>query len=179
MPGLILFVAGGTFAPISYFVIGSGPVTVLGLLVAMLGFTCIALASARLPVSPEAYELMLRAEMQNTAALLEELDFENSAVYLPSAMTGGSAKALMRLAAGKGILEPKAKVPARLVVRHGRDPGDMAISVTTAGSMAVDLLETKPGLASSEIEAPRIYVLVDTLAIATPVVVRMTDDVLT
>ena len=47
MLGLVLCVAGGTFAPISYFAIGSVPFAVLGLSAIMLGFTCIVLAGTR------------------------------------------------------------------------------------------------------------------------------------
>ncbi|MBL7166988.1 MAG: hypothetical protein ISS55_11015 [Dehalococcoidales bacterium] len=175
MLGLVLCVAGGTFAPIAYFAIGSVPFTALGLSAIMLGFTCIALANARPPVSPEACELMLRTGMQNTAALLEELELRGKAVYLPSAMTDGSPKALIPLTDGQDILHIREKIPARLIVRYGREPGDMAISVTTAGSMHTDLLETKPGPTSGEIEAALTYILTGVLDIATSVAVRLTD----
>jgi len=174
MPGLALSVAGVTFAPIAYFAIGSVPFTVLGLSAIMLGFTCIALASARPSVSPDACELMLRAGMQNTTALLEELELRGNAVYLPSAMTGGSTRALIPLAAGQDINEIKGKIPARLIVRYGSNPGDMAISVTTAGGMTIDLLEAKPGPTSSEIEAAVIQILAGVLDIAASVAVKMT-----
>jgi hypothetical protein len=175
MLGLVLCVAGGTFAPISYFAMGSVPFAVLGLSAIMVGFTCIVLAGTRPPVSPEACELMLKTGMQNTAALLEELELRGKAVYLPSTITGGSPRALIPLADNQDILHIRKKIPARLIVRYGSDPGDMAIAVTTAGSMNIDLLETKPGPTSSEIEAALTYVLTGVLDIATSVAVRLTD----
>ena len=175
MLGLVLCVAGGTFAPIAYFAIGSVPFTALGLSAIMLGFTCIALANARPLISPEACELMLRTGMQNTAALLEELELKGKAIYLPSAKAGGSSRALISLVDGQDIIQVRGKIPARLIVRYGHDPGDMAISVTTAGSMSIDLLETRPGPTSSEIEAAVTYILTGVLDIAASVVVRLTD----
>jgi len=175
MLGLVLCVAGGIFAPISYFAIGSVPFTVLGLSAIMIGFTCIVLASTRPPVSPEACALMLKTGMQNTAALLEELELRGKAVYLPSTITDGPPRALIPLADGQDILRIREKIPARLIVRYGSNPGDMAIAVTTAGSMNIDLLETKPGPTSSEIEAALTYILTGVLDIATSVAVRLTD----
>ena len=164
--GLALCVAGGVFAPVSYFAIGSVPFAALGLSAIMVGFTCIVLANARPPVSPEACELLLKTGMQNTAALLEELELRGKAVYLPSSMTDGSARALIPLTDGRDILRVREKLPARLIVRYGRDPTDMAVAVTTAGSMSIDLLETKPGPTAREIQAAASYVLTGVLTSA-------------
>jgi len=175
MLGLVLCAAGGTFAPIAYFAIGSVPFAALGLSAIMLGFTCIALAKVRPPISPEACELMLRTGMQNTASLLEELELRGKAVYLPSTMTDGSPKALIPLINGQDIFHIRDKIPARLIVRYGRDPGDMAISVTTTGGMSISLLETRPGPTSAEIETAVTYILTGVLDMADSVVVRLND----
>jgi len=58
--GLVLCVAGGVFAPVSYFAIGSVPFAALGISAIMIGFTCVALADARPPVPPEACGLLLK-----------------------------------------------------------------------------------------------------------------------
>ena len=176
MLGLALCIAGGVFAPVSYFAIGSVPFTALGISAIMVGFTCVVLANARPPVSPEACELLLKTGMQNTAALLEELELRGKAVYLPSSVTNGSARVLIPLADGQDILHVGEKIPARLIVRYGRDPSDMAIAVTTAGSMSIDLLETKPGPTAREIEAAVAYVLTGVLDVGSSVAVRLTDD---
>ena len=175
MLGLVFCVAGSTLVPISHLAIGSVPLTVLGLSVAILGVTCFTLTSRKLPVSPEACGLILRTGIQNTAVLLEELEIRGSAIYLPFAMTGGSARALIPLAASQDIVETKGKIPARLIVRYNRDPGDMAISVATAGGMTIDLLEATPGPSSSEIEAAVSHILVGALDIASSVAVKLTD----
>jgi len=173
--GLVLCVAGGVFAPVSYFAIGSVPFAALGISAIMIGFTCVALANARPPVSPEACELLLKTGMQNTAALIEELGLRGRAVYLPSSMTDGFARALIPLADGQDIGRVREKVPARLLVRYGRDPADMAVAVTTAGSMSIDLLETKPGPTAREIQAATSHILTGVLDVSNSVAVSLTD----
>jgi len=173
--GVSLCAAGAIFAPVSYFVIGSVAMTALGISAVMLGFTCIALASARAPVSSEACELMLQTGMQNTAALLEELELTGKAVYLPSTMADGPGRALVPLSDGQAILRVRGKVPARLIVRYGLGPEEMAVSVTTPGAMTIQLLDTRPGPTPADIEAATGYILTGALDIATSVGVRMTD----
>jgi len=90
--GLGLCLAGAIFAPVSFFVINSVPLTAVGISALMIGFTCIALAGTRPYISPEACQLILKTGMENTAALLEELGLRNKAIYLPSAMREGIRK---------------------------------------------------------------------------------------
>ena len=78
--GLGVCLAGTIFAPISYFIINSVPLTAVGISAIMIGFTCIALANTRPYISPEACQLILKTGMENTAALLEELGLRNKAV---------------------------------------------------------------------------------------------------
>ena len=151
--GLGLCLAGTIFAPISYFIIGSVPLTAVGMSAIIIGFTCIALANARPYISPEACEVILKTGMENTAALLEELGIRNKAVYLPSSMRDGHPQALIPLGEDRDIQRVKGKIPGRLIVRYGVNPDDMAIAVTTPGSINIDMLETKPGPTSEEIEA--------------------------
>ena len=51
----------------------------------------------------------------------------------------------------------------------------MAIAVTTAGSINIDMLETKPGPTSAEIEAAVTYILTGVLDIANSASVKLTD----
>ena len=176
MLGLGLCVAGAIFAPISYFVINSVPLTAAGISAIMIGFTCIALANARPYISPEASQLMLQTGMENTAALLEELGIRNKAVYLPSKMRDGHPQALIPLTDGGSIQWIKEKIPGRLIVRYGLNPDEMAIAVTTPGSMNIDMLETRPGPTSGEIEAAANYILTGVLDIANSVAVNLADD---
>lgn len=173
--GLALCTAGAVFAPISYFILGSVPLTAVGMSAIIIGFTCIALANTRPYISPEACQLILKTGMENTAALLEELGLRNKAVYLPSSIRDGHPQALIPLVDGKNIQGIKEKIPGRLIVRYGVNPEEMAIAVTTPGSINIDLLETKPGPTSSEIEAAVTYILTGVLDIANSVTVNLTD----
>lgn len=173
--GLGLCLAGTIFAPISYFIIGSVPLTAVGMSAIIIGFTCIALANARPYISPEACEVILKTGMENTAALLEELGIRNKAVYLPSTMRDGHPQALIPLGEDGDIQRVKGKIPGRLIVRYGVNPDDMAIAVTTPGSINIDMLETKPGPTSGEIEAAVTYILTGLLDIANSVTVNLSD----
>ncbi len=173
--GLGLCLSGAIFAPISYFIINSVPLTAMGISAIMIGFTCIALANTRPHISPEACQLILKTGMENTAALLEELGLRSKAVYLPSAMRDGHPQALVPLVEGEDIQWVKKKIPGRLIVRYGVNPDEMAIAVTTPGSINIDMLETRPGPTSSEIEAAVSYILVSVLDIANSVTVTLAD----
>jgi len=173
--GLGLCLAGTIFAPISYFIIGSVPLTAVGMSAIIIGFTCIALANARPYISPEACEVILKTGMENTAALLEELGIRNKAVYLPSSMRDGHPQALIPLGEDRDIQRVKGKIPGRLIVRYGVNPDDMAIAVTTPGSINIDMLETKPGPTSGEIETAVTYILTGLLDIANSVTVNLSD----
>lgn len=173
--GLALCVAGGIFVPIAYFILGSVPLTAVGLSAIIIGFTCIALANARPYISPEACELILKTGMENTAALLEELGLRSKAVYLPSTMRDGHSQALIPLIDGKDVQWLKEKIPGRLIVRYGIKPDDMAIAVATPGSINIDMLETKPGPTADEIEAAATYILTGVLDIANSVTVNLAD----
>ena len=172
--GLCLF--GTIFSPISYFIIDSVPLTALGISALILGFTCIALADTRPYVSPEACEMILKTGMENTGALLEELGLKSKAIYLPSAMRDGHPQALIPLVDGRDIQQVKGKIQGRLIVRYGADPEDMAIAVATPGSINMDMLETKPGPTSGEIEAAATYILTGLLDLANSVNVNISDN---
>ncbi len=174
--GLGLCLAGAIFAPLSYFLINSVPLTATGISAVMIGFTCIALANTRPYISPEACQLILKTGMENTSALLEELGLKNKAIYLPSTMRDGHPQALIPLTGSEDIQWVRKKIPGRLIVRYGVNPDDMAIVVTTPGSINIDMLETKPGPTSGEIEAAATYILTGVLDIANSVTVSLVDN---
>ncbi|MBI4303756.1 MAG: hypothetical protein HY665_05415 [Chloroflexi bacterium] len=173
--GISLCVAGAVFMPISYFLIRSVPLTAVGMSAIIIGFTCIALAGTRPYLSPEACQLLLRTGMENTAALIEELGLRNKAIYLPSSTRDGRPQALIPLAENGQIPWGKEHIPGRLIVRYGANPDDMAIAVTTPGSINIDMLETKPGPTASEIQAAATYILVGVLDISSSVNVNLVD----
>jgi hypothetical protein len=164
--GIGLCLAGAIFAPVSYFLVNSIPLTAIGISAIMIGFTCIALANARPYISPEACQLMLKTGMENTAALLEELGLTGKAIYLPSSMRDGHPQAIVPLTDSGPVNFTEKTIPGRLIVRYGLKPEDMAISVTTPGSINIEMLETMPGPSSEEIETAINYILTGVLDIA-------------
>lgn len=90
-------------------------------------------------------------------------------------MREGHPQALIPLVDNKEVQLVKEKIPGRLIVRYGVNPDDMAIAVTTPGSINISMLETKPGPTSSEIEAAATYILTGLLDLANSVTVNMTD----
>jgi hypothetical protein len=173
--GIGLTIAGAVLAPIFYFIVDSVPLTAAGLSAIMLGFTAIALANARPYLSPEACRILLRTGMENTAALLEELQIKNKAIYLPAALRDGHPQAIIPLGGKADMRSIKEKLPGRLIIRYGPDSADMAIAVTTPGSTCLDLLENKPGPGMDEIESAITYILTGVLDVASGVKVNFAD----
>ena len=174
--GMGLTVAGAIFAPVAYFLINSIPLTSIALSSVMVGFTGIVLAASRPTISPEAARLLLETGMENIAALLEELGLNNKAVYLPAAMRIGNAQALIPLSGDIEISRIKDKIPRRLIVRWGDNPGDMAIAVTAPGGIGLNNLEIKSGPTSSEIEQAAAYVLTGLLDLADSIEVHINNE---
>lgn len=170
--------AGTVFAPVSYFIIGSIPFTAIGISTIIIGFTCVTLANTRPSISPEACQLILKTGMENTGALLEELGLRNKAIYLPSAMRDGHPQALVPLVDGKDIEKIRGKIPGRLIVRYGANPDEMAIAVTTPGSINLEMLESKPEPTSDGIEAAITYILTGVLDLASSVTVSIVDSLI-
>lgn len=167
--------AGALFAPLAYFTLASVPLAAVGMSAIIIGFTCLALANARPYISPEACQLMLKTGMENTASLLEELGLTGKAIYLPSTMRDGHPQALIPLTENGDIPRVRGAIPGRLIVRYGVNPDDMAIAVTTPGSINIDMLATKPGPTAEEIEAAATYILTGVLDIASSVKVTLVD----
>jgi hypothetical protein len=198
--GIILAAAGAVLAPVFYFLLDSPALTATCVSAIILGFTCIGVANARPYLSPDAARMLLKTGMENTAALLEELGLKNKAVYLPStadskaiAIIPLTDKSEMPVPLPYGIprepdeiginsndpqtsnLKPRTPFTGRLIVRYGTGLEDMAIAVTTPGSVSVSLLEHKPGPAAGEIESALNYLLTGVLDIAGGVTVNVAD----
>jgi hypothetical protein len=173
--GIGLSIAGAAIAPVFYFIVGSAPLAAAGISAVILGFTCIALADARPYLSPEACRLLLRTGMENTAALLEELGIKNKAIYLPAALRDGHVQALIPLAEKSDLRNLRQKLPGRLIVRYGPNPEDMALALTTAGSVNLQMLPDKPGPTADEIESSIVYLLSGVLDVADGAKVNMVE----
>jgi len=155
-----------------YFILGSVPLSALGLSFIMLGLTCIALANTRPPISPEASQMMLQTGIQNIAALLEELGLNAKAIYLPRSLRNGRSQALIPLRENLDTARISDRIPGRLIVRYGRDPDDLGIAVTTPGSICLNGLEGELGPNSAELASALTRILVGMLDIASSVSVN-------
>lgn len=176
--GVGLCCAGAVFAPVSYFVIDSVALTALAVSAMIVGFTSIALSNTRPNISPEACELMLKTGTENTAALLEELNLQSKAIYLPSSSRSGVSQAIIPLAEGDGPVQPRGNISGRLIVRYGPNSGDMALAVATPGSINIKMLDARPGPTADDIESAATHVLVGILDIATSVTVRLSEELI-
>jgi hypothetical protein len=174
--GIGLCLVGTIFAPISYFIIESVPLSAVGISAIMIGFVSLVIANVRPYISPEISELVFKTGMENTAALLEELGLRSKAVYLPATMRDGQPQALIPLVPDRKIPLVKSRIPGRLIVEYGDSSDGRAIAVTTLGSKAIDMLETRPGPISSEIEAAMTDILTGVLDIAESVTVNLMGD---
>ena len=173
--GIILAAAGAVLTPIFYFIVNSVPLTSVGMSTVILGLTSMALANARPYISPEASQTLLRTGMENTSALLEELGLQNKAIYLPSHLRDGHPQALIPLTGNADLSHIKDKLPGRLIVRYGPEADDMAIAVTTIGSINLEMLDNKPGPSADEIESAITYIAIGVLDIASSVRVNIID----
>lgn len=172
--GIGLCVVGACFALGAYYVMDSVPLTAIGLSTIVIGIVCIALPNYRPYVSPEAWQMLLIVEMENTAALLKGLGISGKALYLPSSMTDGRSQTIIPLK-DRDKNAVQGKIPSRLIVRYGAAPGDMAVSLTTPGSLGIRLLKTAPGPTPEEIEGAASILLVGMLDLADSVTVGMSD----
>lgn len=171
--GLILAGVGVLTAPLFYFVVGSSPLAAASISAVILGLTCILLANARPYISPEACQMLLKTGMENTSSLLEELGVTSKAIYLPSTLRDGHPQALVPLIGEGDFSRIKDKLPGRLVVRYGPGNEEIAIAVTTAGSLNVDLLPNKPEPTADGLESSLNYILTGVLDIASGVTVNL------
>jgi hypothetical protein len=176
--GIILTVSGAILGPYFYFVIGAVPLAAGAMSAVILGLSSYLISTARPYISPEACQVLLKTGMENTSALLEELGVRNKAVYLPSNLRNGYPQALIPLAGNGDLKKIQGKLPGRLIVRYGPKAEDMALAVTTPGSVNLKMLENKPGPHPEEIESAISYLLTGMLDVASGVSVSLSDSVI-
>ena len=174
--GLGLFLTGVITAMVSYFVVGSVPLTGIGISAIMLGITCVVIGYTYPSLSPNVYQLLLITGLENTEVLLEGLGLSDKAIYLPSTMGNGHRQALIPLGNGEDKTLVKRKIPNRFIVPYGQNPDDRAIVVATPGSINIGRFETIPGPTADEIEKAINHVLSEVLDIADSASVILVDD---
>jgi hypothetical protein len=164
--GIALCSTGMIVAPVSYFIIGSVPLTAIGISGILIGITCFVLAYNHSPLSPEYSQLMLTTGLENTAALLEGLGLSGKAVYLPSTMQDREQHALIPLTGGGDRDLMKEKILKKFLIPYGKNPEDLAFSIATPGGITIDRFEMIPGPTAEEIEFAINHILSEILDIA-------------
>jgi len=171
-----LLVSGLVSVLVSTLALGSlAWLTALGIACLILGFVVLALAYSLPDVSPQVGRLLLEAGLDNLSSLVEELGISTRPIYLPSRLGGGRPLALIPLHDNPSPPRIGQGLPRRFIVRYGGGPDEVGLLVATAGTVAVEMLETPPGPSVPEIEAALAALLVGRLGAAAGVTVNETD----
>ncbi len=171
--GILLTTSGIIYSPVAYLVLNSTPLSAIGLSAVVIGLVCLSLAGADRPLSTEYCRLMLITGYVNTTALIEEIGATGRAVYIPSTLAIGKPRTIVPLIETNAVVDFQDRIPNRLIVRYGSNPEDMAISVLSPGSSAIDQLESRPGPTEIGITSALTYLLVGLFDVAQAVNVTL------
>ena len=164
--GLSLPIAGGLIAVSAYFIFHLIWLTALGICMLILSFILIALGKAVPKLPPEVCGLLLETGIDNIATLIEELGIKSKAIYLPSSLASNRPRAFIPLHSNGSRPEITKALPQRLIARYGANPEDIGLLISTIGSTATGMLESKPGASSSELESALTSLLTGRLGVA-------------
>jgi hypothetical protein len=151
--GLSLLLAGVLLSLPAYFIFQLVWLTALGICMIILSAILIALGLSVPKLPPEVCSLLLETGMDNIATLIEELGIKSRAIYLPSSLTNKYPQAFIPLHANGSHPEITRTLPKRLIARYGAHPEEIGLLISTIGSTATDMLETKPGATPDELES--------------------------
>ena len=151
--GLGLLIAGCLVSLSAYFIFLLTWLTALGISMLILAVILLVLGRTIPKLSPEVSGLLLETGIDNIAALIEELGIRAKAIYLPSSLTSGRPQALIPLHSNPSPSLITKALPQRLIVQYGASPDDIGLLVTTTGTTAVGMLESRPGPTSAELES--------------------------
>jgi len=164
--GLSLLIAGVMISLPAYLVFHLIWLTALGICMLILSFILIALGRAIPKLPPEFCDLLLETGIENIATLIEELGIKTKAIYLPSSLASDRPRAFIPLHSNGLRPEITKALPQRLIARHGANPEDIGLLISTIGSSATRMLESKPGATSDELESALTSLLSGGLGIA-------------
>ncbi len=164
--GLGLLIAGGLITLPAYFIFHLIWLTALGICMLILSFILIALGKAVPKLPPEVCSLLLETGVDNIASLIEELGIKSKAIYLPSSLAGKYPRAFIPLHSNGSHPEITKALPKRLIARYGSSPEDIGLLISTIGSAATGMLESKPGATPDELEAALTSLLIGRLGVA-------------
>ena len=151
--GLGLLVAGSLVSLSSYFIFVLTWLTALGISMLILSFILLALGRTIPKLSPEVSTLLFETGIDNIATIVEELGIRAKAIYLPSSLTNGRSQALIPLHSNPSLPTITKALPQRLIVRYGANPDDVGLLLSTTGTTAVGMLESRPAPTSAELES--------------------------
>lgn len=151
--GLGLLIAGSLVSLLAYFILHLVWLTALGICMLILSFILIVLGKTIPKLPPEVCSLLLETGIDNMAAMIEELGIRTKAIYLPSSLTNGRPQALIPLHSNPALPTITKALPQRLIARYGTGPDDIGLLLSTVGSTAVGMLESKPNSTPSELES--------------------------
>jgi hypothetical protein len=151
--GLGLLIASGLISPPAYFLFHLIWLTALGICMLILSFVLIALGKAVPKLPPDVCGLLLETGIDNIATLIEELGIKTRAIYLPSSLASNYPRAFIPLHSNGSRPEITRALPQRLIARYGASPEDIGLLISTIGSTATGMLESKPGANPAELES--------------------------
>jgi hypothetical protein len=134
--GVILALVGVYLSYTSYFIRDSIPLTAFGLSVIILAAVSFAFGMGQPKISDDVSSMFLESGLENTAALIEVLGLGSNAVYLPPSLAAGRPCAILPLPP-EALRKIPLQVPDQLLVRHGQEPEDVGILISTFGSVMV------------------------------------------
>jgi hypothetical protein len=164
--GLSLLIASGMISVPAYLIFHSIWLTALGICMLILSFILIALGRAIPKLPPEVCDILLETGIDNIATLIEELGIKSRAIYLPSSLARNRPQAFIPLHSNGAHPEITKALPQRLIARYGASPEDIGLLVSTIGSTAVGMLESKPGATPDELESALTSLFTGRLGIA-------------
>jgi hypothetical protein len=178
MLSVCLVLTGVLLSCVSYFVLSSTPLTALGISALMMAGVSYAIGNGQPKISPEASAIFLHSGIENISALVEELGLKSKAIYLPSSMTSGKPQALIPLHSNSVSMQfGKIVFPKRLIVKHGSNPEDLGLLVTTPGSAVSSLVAAKSDSTAGDLESALTAVLAGTVNLADGAKVSLDNDV--
>ena len=137
-------------AATSQFLLQSTPLVALGLSMVILGAICLTLERACPKVPPGVGLIFMESGLENVASMIEELGLRSRAVYVPSSLAGGKPQALIPLNSNGVSPVVNTTLPRRLIAKYGLADHEMGLLVSTPGSAATGMLESKPGASGME-----------------------------
>ncbi len=179
MLGLCLALTGLLLSLASYFVLNSIPFTALGMSTLILASISLAIAAGQPKIPPEVSAILLQSGTENISALVEELGLKSKAIYLPSSMTSGKPQALIPLHSNPHPSNlGKIVFPKRLIVKHGLNPDDMGLLITTPGSTVSENIAANPDSTDADLESTLTSILAGTVNLADSAKINIKEDVI-